>query len=70
MNGRLRILLSAYACEPDRGSEPGVGWNWVRHLAREHEVWVITRSNNRGIIDANDQPDPGVSFALGTTSSI
>jgi len=52
MSGSLRILLSAYACEPDRGSEPGVGWNWVRHLAREHEVWVLTRSNNRGMIEA------------------
>ena len=52
MNERLRILLSAYACEPDRGSEPGVGWNWVRHLARDHDVWVITRSNNRGAIEA------------------
>ena len=28
------------------------------------------RKSNRGNIDANDQPDPGVSFALGTTSSI
>ena len=52
MNERLHILLSAYACEPDRGSEPGVGWNWVRHLARDHDVWVITRSNNRGVIEA------------------
>jgi glycosyltransferase involved in cell wall biosynthesis len=48
----LKILLSAYACEPNRGSEPGVGWNWARHLARNHEVWVITRSNNRGVIEA------------------
>ncbi|HLJ50813.1 MAG TPA: glycosyltransferase [Bryobacteraceae bacterium] len=44
---RLKILLSAYACEPGRGSEPGVGWNWVREFARDNEVWVITRSNNR-----------------------
>jgi len=51
-SSRLKILLSAYACEPNRGSEPGVGWNWARHLAREHEAWIITRSNNRNPIEA------------------
>lgn len=49
---RLRILLSAYACEPDIGSEPGVGWNWARALIRRgHEVWVLTRANNRKPIE-------------------
>lgn len=47
-----RILLSAYACEPGRGSEPGVGWNWALALARlGNEVWVITRENNRSVIE-------------------
>lgn len=47
-----RILLSAYACEPARGSEPGVGWNWALALARQgHDVWVITRANNRAPIE-------------------
>jgi len=47
-----RILLSAYACEPARGSEPGVGWNWAIALARQgHDVWVITRANNRTSIE-------------------
>jgi glycosyltransferase involved in cell wall biosynthesis len=48
----MRILLSAYACEPNRGSEPGVGWNWAREIARHHDVWVITRANNRRVIEA------------------
>lgn len=47
----MKILLSAYACEPDKGSEPGVGWNWVKQIARFHEVWVITRANNRVSIE-------------------
>jgi glycosyltransferase involved in cell wall biosynthesis len=47
----MRILVSAYACEPGEGSEPGVGWNQVRQIARFHDVWVVTRSNNRGVID-------------------
>jgi glycosyltransferase involved in cell wall biosynthesis len=48
---RLRVLLSAYACEPGKGSEPGVGWNWARQLARWDEIWVLTRANNRGPIE-------------------
>ena len=43
-----RILLSAYACEPGKGSEPEVGWMWATELAAAgHEVWVITRAANR-----------------------
>lgn len=48
---RLRVLLSAYACEPGRGSEPEVGWQVARHMARHCEVRVITRANNRGVIE-------------------
>jgi glycosyltransferase involved in cell wall biosynthesis len=44
----MKVLLSAYACEPNKGSEPGVGWNWALELARlGHEVWVLTRANNQ-----------------------
>jgi len=47
----MKILLSAYACEPNRGSEPGVGWHWALEIARlGHEVWVLTRANNRTVI--------------------
>ena len=38
---RTRVLLSAYACEPHVGSEPGVGWETAVGLARTHEVWVM-----------------------------
>lgn len=48
----MRVLVSAYACEPGRGSEPGVGWSWVREIARFNEVWVVTRANNRPLIEA------------------
>jgi len=47
-----RILLSAYACEPGKGSEPAVGWMWATSLAAlQHEVWVITRAANRSAIE-------------------
>jgi glycosyltransferase involved in cell wall biosynthesis len=58
MTERLRVLVSAYACEPDKGSEPGVGWNWVKQIARFHDVWVITRANNRTIIGRTLAAEP------------
>jgi len=60
MPERLKILLSAYACEPDRGSEPEVGWGLATHLAQLHEVWILTRSANRPSIEnrLKDHPLP------------
>ncbi len=51
-DGKLSVLISAYACEPGKGSEPEVGWQWALQMARFHDVTVITRSNNRGNIEA------------------
>ena len=46
-----KILVSAYGCEPLKGSEPGVGWNWVLQMAKSHLVCVITRANNQSLIE-------------------
>lgn len=43
----MKILISAYACNPFGGSEPGVGWTAVCRIAREHEVCVITDIHNK-----------------------
>ena len=48
---RLRVLLSAYACEPDKGSEPGVGWRWANGLASRVNLLVLTRKSNRDAIE-------------------
>lgn len=60
-----RLLLSAYACEPDKGSEPAVGWMWAVGLSfLGHDVWVITRETNREAIEqafANNLR-PGLQF--------
>jgi len=48
---RLRVLISAYACEPGKGSEAGVGWNMALQMAKLHDVYVLTRANNRVIIE-------------------
>jgi glycosyltransferase involved in cell wall biosynthesis len=49
---RPRLLVSAYACAPGRGSEHGVGWNWARELAPLADVWVVTRARRREAITA------------------
>lgn len=41
MTARLKVLISAYACSPFKGSEPGVGWGFVATLAQRHDLWVI-----------------------------
>jgi glycosyltransferase involved in cell wall biosynthesis len=55
---RCNVLLSAYACRPHLGSEPGVGWNLARELAHHHDIWVLTRSNNRPALEAELQSHP------------
>lgn len=47
----MKILMSAFACSPIRGSEPGVGWNWAREMSKDNEVWVITRASNKKEIE-------------------
>jgi glycosyltransferase involved in cell wall biosynthesis len=42
----VRVLLSAYACEPGKGSEQEVGLRAMLAAAQCHEVWVLTRDNN------------------------
>ena len=43
MPARPKVLLSAYACRPQGGSEPGAGWAWAKAAARDHDVWLLTR---------------------------
>jgi glycosyltransferase involved in cell wall biosynthesis len=65
MVSAMRVLISAYACEPDSGSEPGVGWNWaVQAALHGHDVHVITRANNRASIEGTlrEHPIVGLTF--------
>ena len=44
----MKILVSAYACQPNNGSEPMVGFEVPSELAKKgHSVTIITRTNNR-----------------------
>ncbi len=61
---RRRILLSAYACSPEWGSEPGVGWRWALELGKHHDVTVVTHAYFREQIEplAARGAAPGVTF--------
>jgi len=65
----MRVLLSAYACEPGRGTEPGVGWNTAWEMSKYHEVWVLTRPDDgKEAIEAELQrnPNPNLHFVYFT----
>lgn len=63
---RPRVLVAAYACEPDQGSEPGVGWNMAHAIAKNNDVTVITRRNNAAAIEKKlaRSPLPGLDFVF------
>ncbi len=48
----LSILINAYACSPNMGSEPGMAWNWCVNLAKDCELHIITEGEFRDKIEA------------------
>jgi glycosyltransferase involved in cell wall biosynthesis len=54
----MKLLISAYACTPNRGSEHGVGWSWTTEARRQgHEVWALVSPAHRDAIQAASQND-------------
>lgn len=47
----LSILINAYACSPNMGSEPGMAWNWCVNLAEHCELHIITEGEFRDKIE-------------------
>lgn len=49
---RQKILIIAAACHPDKGSEPGVGYTWVKAISKFYDIDVICgeKENNREAI--------------------
>src|SRR5262245_11164515 len=41
----MKILMSALACEPGKGSELEVGFRAMLAAASQHEVWVLTNTD-------------------------
>ena len=48
----LKILINAYACSPNMGSEAGMAWNWCCQLAKYCELHIITEGEFRENIKA------------------
>src|SRR4029079_5858228 len=42
---RPRVLLTAFSCGPNRGSEPGIGWWRAVEIARHCQVWALVEGN-------------------------
>lgn len=40
------ILATTYALNPYKGSEDGMGWNFIFQIARNNKVFAVTRKNN------------------------
>ncbi|MBM3662232.1 MAG: glycosyltransferase family 4 protein [Actinobacteria bacterium] len=65
----MRILFSAYAVSPLRGSEPGTSWRTVEALAaRGHEVVVLTSDRLHDDMDDASTPE-GVEVVRVSTRS-
>lgn len=47
----ISVLINAYACSPNMGSEPGMAWNWCLHLAKYCELHIITEGEFRNKIE-------------------
>ena len=55
----MTIFLGVYACEPNNGSEPEVGWQMVNEIAKampNDTIYAVTKSNNKDIIEIEGYP--------------
>ncbi len=51
-----KVLVSAYACSPNKGSEEGRGWNWAVGLAEKgYEVICLTNVDDKAKIIVEHQ---------------
>ena len=57
----MKLLISAYACAPNRGSEHSCGWNWTSEVARlGHEATVLVSPAHRTAILTATQQQPAL----------
>ncbi len=57
----MKLLISAYACAPHRGSEHAVGWNWTTEAHRlGHQVWVLASPAHREAVEVACRQDSGL----------
>lgn len=54
------ILATAYAVNPYKGSEDGMGWHFIGQIARFQKVIAVTRENNQPAIEQFLSENPEV----------
>lgn len=37
----MKLIVSCFSCSPTRGSEPGMGWGYLRAIAQDHDIWAL-----------------------------
>ncbi|XBA03164.1 glycosyltransferase family 4 protein [Fibrella sp. ES10-3-2-2] len=60
-----KVLISAYACIPGRGSEEGNGWHYSSIVSQTgHQVWCLTRRGNKQAVEQqlSQTPLPNLTF--------
>lgn len=62
----MKILINCYACSPYKGSEPGMGWNFVKNLAEKHELHVIMETKFQKEVERyyNEHPEESKKFKI------
>jgi len=54
----MKILISAFACQPNKGSEFNINWNWAIGLANMgFEVHCLTLRSNQPFIESVETPE-------------
>src|SRR2546421_6795853 len=51
-----RVLMIAYACDPQGSGEHWLGWGWAEQAAQKFEVELITTPKARPAVEAAAQP--------------
>ncbi|MBD1395403.1 glycosyltransferase [Mucilaginibacter glaciei] len=66
---RKKILISAYALSPVKGSEFGAAWSTITNLATQHDLWVLYGISDDHMGDTltldkyiKQNPDPSINF--------
>ena len=62
----MRILVNCYACSPYQGSEPGMGWNFVKGLLKHHELHILTESKYKEDLEKyfSQHPEEGTNIHI------
>ncbi len=61
----MRVLLAAFACRPNSGSETGVGWAVARaNASLGHDTVMVTQPRHRDAIEAARREDPALADRL------